>query len=55
MNNPMAGAHVPFAGHSQDNTMFLLLMLLMLNPGMFGDNMMLMLLMIMMMSGGKMF
>ena len=54
MNNPMSGAHVPFAP-AQDNTMFMLLFLLMMNPGMFGDNMMLMLLLFMMMSGGKFF
>jgi hypothetical protein len=56
MNNPMAGTHVPFGGgFCGDNGMMLLLVLLLMNPGMFGDNMMMVLLLVMMFSGGKMF
>ena len=53
MNNQMAGTHMPFGGHSHDNGMMLLLILMLMGPNMFGDNMLMMILFFMMFSGGK--
>jgi len=53
MNNPMAGTHMPFGGHTQDNSMMFLLVMLLLCPNLFGDNMLMMIMFLMMFSGGK--